>query len=97
LIKFHSTGYTDAYTLNFNLNNYVDRVDHSYLLYKLKAIPQITTQIKFWLKEGILKNRLVNQETNNQRIPMQTSRTVQTIAPFLINVAFHGIETSFKN
>ena len=72
-------------------------MDHSYLVQKLKAIPQITTQIQFWLKEGILKNRLVNQETNNQKISMQTSRTVQNLAPFLINVAFHGIETSFKN
>ena len=97
LINFHRTVYTNTYSLNFNLNNYVEHVDHSYLVQKLKAIPQITTQIQFWLKEGILKNRLVNQETNNQRISMQTSRTVQNLAPFLINVAFHGIETSFKN
>ena len=96
LTNFHSNVGT-TYILSFNLNKYVEHISHSYILYKLKTIPQITKQIKFWLKGGILKNVLINQEINNSIKFMQTSRNVQNIAPFLINVAFHGIETNFKN
>ena len=96
LKKFHSNVDFNIYTLNFNLNNYVDKVDHDYILRKLKAIPQITKQIKFWLRGGILKNVFVMQNEINQPVPMQSSRKLQNIGPFLINVAFHGIETNLK-
>ena len=97
LKKFHGNVDNNTYILKFNLTNYVDQVDHSYILHKLKAIPQITKQIKFWLKRGILKNIIGTHEKNNQILPMQTSSKLHIIALFLINVAFHGIETNFKN
>ena len=36
------------------------------------------------------------QNEINQPVPMQSSRKLQNIGPFLINVAFHGIETNLK-
>ena len=96
LKKFHGQVETNTYILKHNLNNFIDQVDPSYILHKLKAIPQITKQIKFWLERGILKNVLVNREKNNQITPTQINRQFQNIGPFLINVAFHEIESNFK-
>ena len=95
--KFHSQEDTSTYILNYNLNNYIEQVDKSYILHKLKAIPQITKQIKFWLEWGILNNLLVTREISDQIVPTLMNRKLQNIGPFLINVAFHGFESDFKN
>lgn len=41
------------YVLDADLKGCFDRIDHEYLLSKLKASPKITKQIKAWLKAGI--------------------------------------------
>ncbi len=87
----------NAYTLNIHLLDYIEKVDHTYLLRKLKTIPQITKQIKVWLKNGLLKKVKMLGKKKNTTVENQINKNLGGILPFLINVIFHGIEIDLKN
>jgi hypothetical protein len=66
-------------------------------LRKLKTIPQITKQIKVWLKNGLLKKVKMLGKKKNTTVENQINKNLGGILPFLINVIFHGIEIDLKN
>ncbi len=74
------------YVLDADISQCFDRIDHRYLLEKLKTIPRIRRLIKGWLKAGALDQGVF--------VPSKAG-TPQggVISPLLANIALHGLET----
>ena len=79
-----------AYVLDADIAKCFDRIDHQYLLNKLKTFPAMRRQIKAWLKAGVL---------DGKRLFPTNDGTPQcgVISPLLANVALHGLENHLKN
>lgn len=84
------------FVLEADIKGCFDNINHQYLLNKLNTIPQIETQVKAWLKAGIIDSKI--NSTGTQPLPNEIG-TPQggIISPFLANVALHGIEQHLKD
>lgn len=84
------------YVLNANIKDLFYNIDHNYLLEKLNTLPEIRTQVHFWLKAGIINNYFSANKYN--LIPENKLSTPQggIISSLLANVALHGLETHLK-
>lgn len=82
------------YILDADIKGCFDNINHQYLLEKLETRPEIETQVKAWLKAGIL-----TELTKSEPVPSNTLGTPQggIISPFLANVALHGMENFLKD
>lgn len=91
-------GKKPKYILEADLKGCFDNIDHQYLLDKLEASPQITLQIKAWLKAGIFEGMSLAPDLYGQ-VPSNDIGTPQggVISPFLCNVALHGMENFLKD
>ena len=78
------------YVLDADIRKCFDRIDHSKLLLKLNFKGRIHSQLKAWLKSGV-----VDQEVFSET----DSDTPQggVISPLLANIALHGMETMLKD
>jgi RNA-directed DNA polymerase len=81
------------FVLDADLKGCFDNIDHDYLLNTLNSFPQITSQIRSWLKAGIF-NGLHLRPEEYDTIGENVRGTPQggVISPFLANVALHGME-----
>lgn len=84
------------YILDADINKWFNKVDHNYLLTKLKTIPEIENQIKAWLKANIFDEY---QSSKLDRISKSSHGTPQgcIISPLLVNIVLHGMENHLKD
>ncbi len=62
-----------------------DRINHQYLLRKIKTFPTLNKTIKAWLRAGVIDGR--EFQSTNEGTPQGGA-----ISPLLANIALHGIE-----
>jgi RNA-directed DNA polymerase len=82
------------FVLDAKISKFFDQINHTALLNKLNSPPQISNQIKAWLKADIMTNF-----SNRNKIDLNTeSGTPQgeIISPLLANIALHGLGTYLK-
>jgi len=80
------------YVLDGDIAKCFDRINHEALLEKLQTFEKLRSQIKAWLKAGVLDSSIGDQiETTDQAIPQGGG-----ISPLLANVALHGLEEMLK-
>lgn len=77
------------FVLKADIQGCFDRMDRNYLLRKLATFPQMESQIRAWLKSGILKGQVFPD-------PETVLPSGGAIAPLLVNVALHGLETDIS-
>ena len=95
------------YILDADITKCFDRINHDYLLEKLDTLPEIKTQLKAWLKAGIMEELQTNINLNT--VPPNTIGTPRysrfapigieqggVISPLLANIALHGMENHMK-
>src|SRR5262244_600979 len=82
---FHRIKFRPQYLLKVDIAKCFDRIDHSALLAKLHAPPDIRRQVRAWLRSGIM-------ETDT--FTPTTAGTPQggTVSPLLALIALHGID-----
>lgn len=84
------------YILDANITKCFDQIDHEYLVEKLNTLPEMESQVKAWLKAGVLEDFLDNnKETNTVENIMGTPQG-GIISPLLANIALHGLEDHMK-
>lgn len=91
------TGVCYKYILDADIKGCFANIDHEYLISKLETSPKISNQVRAWLKAGILDSMETTPIIESG--PLQENQTGTqrgVIAPFLVNVALHGMETFFK-
>lgn len=81
--------------LKVDIEKCFDRINHDLLLDKLDSHPIILSQVKSWLKAGIL----INSKINLDSIIKNEMGTPQggVISPLLSNIALHGLIDHLKN
>lgn len=82
---FCSVSKKQAYVLDADIAECLDRINHQALLNKIETTPIIRRIIKSWLKAGIMENGQVYFHDNG------TSQG-SVISPLLANIALHGME-----
>nr|YP_010338056.1 putative reverse transcriptase/maturase [Erythrolobus coxiae]UNJ17641.1 putative reverse transcriptase/maturase [Erythrolobus coxiae] len=91
---FTNLSHTEKYVLNADMHTYVKHIDHNVLLAKLNVFPQMKNQIRSWLKNGILENYIDYPKSIFTKVLSMPH--VGVITPFLVNVAFHGLDIHLK-
>lgn len=96
LANTNKTPVYKKYILDADIKGCFDNINHNYLLTKLNTLPEIESQIKAWLKAGIMEPPYTNLEFVS--MTPNTTGTPQggIISPFLANVALDGIENDLK-
>ncbi|WP_333054342.1 MULTISPECIES: group II intron reverse transcriptase/maturase [unclassified Microcoleus] len=86
---FDSIRYKAKYVLDADISKCFDRINHKALLDKINTYPGLRTQIKSWLKSGVLDQ--------GEIFPTKEG-TPQggVISPLLANIALHGMEERVK-
>ena len=90
-----SIRYKNKYVLDADIASCFDKINHESLLTKINTFPQFKSQIKSWLKSGVVDfSKWAKRKGYNQT----HSGTPQggTISPLLANIALHGMETKLK-
>lgn len=72
------------WVLYADISKSFEQINHQYLLKKCNTFPKIETQIKSWLKEGIL-------DGEGYAFPELGTPQGGIISPLLANIALHGI------
>jgi RNA-directed DNA polymerase len=72
------------WVLDADISKFFDRIDHSYLVAKCNTYPEMQTQIRSWLKAGIL-------DGGEYAFPEMGTPQGGVISPLLANIALHGI------
>jgi RNA-directed DNA polymerase len=85
------------YVLDADISKCFDQIDHTYLLKKLNTLPEMETQVKAWLKAGIMEEFSKTKQWKD--IPENQKGTPQggIISPLLSNIALHGMEEHMKD
>lgn len=88
-IRNYLTG-NSRYVLDADISKCFDKIDHNKLLAKLGYTGRVATQIRRWLKAGVL---------DGQDFSDTTAGTPQgeVISPLLANIALHGLEKHLKD
>ncbi len=73
------------YVLDTDIEKCFDRINHQYLLRKIKTFPTLNKTIKAWLRAGVIDGR--EFQSTNEGTPQGGA-----ISPLLANIALHGIE-----
>ena len=73
------------YVLDADIEKCFDRIDHAYLLGKLKTIRSIERLVRGWLKAGII-------DQGQTLFPKAGTPQGGVASPLLANVALHGLE-----
>lgn len=85
------------YILDADIKGCFDNIDHDYILTKIDTLPEIESQIKAWLKAGIMEPPYTNPKFVSITPNITGTPQVGIISPFLANVALHGIEYDLNN
>ena len=85
------------YVLDADISKCFDQIDHTYLLKKLNTLPEMETQVKAWLKAGIMEEFSKTKQWKD--IPENQKGIPQggIISPLLCNIALHGMEEHMKD
>ena len=83
----------NKYILEADLKGCFNNISHQYIINKLNTTKQFQTQIKAWLKMGIIEQGTLKLTPPNKIGTPQGG----IISPFLANVALHGMEEHLKN
>jgi RNA-directed DNA polymerase len=77
------------YVLDADIAKCFDRINHDYLLNKLRTFPLLRRQVRAWLKAAIVDN--------GELFPSQEG-TPQggIVSPLLANIALHGLENAIR-
>ena len=96
-LRNHS-GETDyhQYILDANITKCFDQIDQEYLLRKLNTLPEMESQVKAWLKAGVLEDFLDNNKETNTIGNIMGTPQGGIISPILANIALHGLENHMK-
>ncbi|MBL1208191.1 group II intron reverse transcriptase/maturase [Geminocystis sp. GBBB08] len=86
---FNSIKINSKYVLDADISGCFDNFDHNKLLTKLGTYPTLTNQVKAWLKNGVLDNKMLI--TTDKGTPQEG-----VISPLLANIALHGMELEVK-
>ena len=84
------------FILDTDIKGCFDNIDHDYILTKLDTLPEIESQIKAWLKAGIMEHTYTNQEFVSITPNITGTPQGEIISPLLVNVALDGIEYDLK-
>ncbi|MGD1910346.1 MAG: group II intron reverse transcriptase/maturase [Rivularia sp. (in: cyanobacteria)] len=90
IVAIHSAINTKAkYALDADIAKCFDRINHQALLDKIGTYPKLRTQIKSWLKSGVMDGKCL--------FPTREG-TPQggIISPLLANIALHGLEEEVR-
>ena len=74
------------YVLDADIRKCFDRINHDFLLFKLKSYPKMQRQIRSWLKAGIIDG------AGETLFPEAGTPQGGVLSPLLANVALHGME-----
>ena len=85
----------NKYILHTDISQCFDKINHNYLLTKLKTIPEIENQVKAWLKVDILTEYQADQLDSSINGIHNTSQG-GGISPLLVNIILHGMENHLK-
>lgn len=77
------------YVLDANITKCFDQIDHDKLLNKLQIEGKLRSQIKSWLKAGVLENAYLTPSISG-------TPQGSVISHLLANIALHGLETQLK-
>ena len=86
---FNAIKSKSKYILDADISKCFDRINHNYLLAKVKTFPKIRRQLKAWLKTGIL-------DKGKTIFPKEGSPQGGICSPLLANIALHGMEMEIK-
>jgi RNA-directed DNA polymerase len=84
------------YILDADITKCFDQIDYEYLVEKLNTLPEMESQVKAWLKAGILENFLDNNKETNTIENIMGTPQGGIISPLLANIALHGLEDHMK-
>ena len=85
---------TVKYVYDADIRKCFDRIDHDALLKKINAPPSIKTQIRSWLKAGIMEGYTDAPKSYEKAILGTPQGGI--ISPLLANIALHGLEEHLK-
>ncbi|NEP59658.1 MAG: group II intron reverse transcriptase/maturase [Symploca sp. SIO2G7] len=77
------------YILDADIEKCFDKINHNYLLEKLRTYPQLRQQIKAWLQAGVI-------DDGEFFATDQGSPQGGVISPLLANIALHGMEYAIR-
>lgn len=77
------------YVLDADIAQCFDQINHVALLKKLATFPRLRSQIKGWLKAGVIDRHQFSAST-------QGAPQGGVISPLLMNVALHGLEAHLR-
>nr|YP_010338689.1 putative reverse transcriptase/maturase [Glaucosphaera vacuolata]UNJ18639.1 putative reverse transcriptase/maturase [Glaucosphaera vacuolata] len=87
---------TGQYVFHADLKGCFDSINHNYLLKQLNAPPKISAQVASWLKVGIFESLRLDPKYDVVVRNAKGMPQGRIIAPFLVNVALHGMEIFLK-
>lgn len=87
------------YVLGANISKCFDRIDHTYLLKKLDTLPEMETQVKAWLKAGILDELVIGKRFEGTITLKKQEEIIKggILSTLLSNIALHGMEDYMTN
>ena len=85
------------YVLDADIKKCFDKIDHDKLLTKLNTFPLMESQIKAWLKAGVMEGYSRSYK-DYDKVTSNISGTPQggVISPLLANIALNGLEDELK-
>lgn len=92
----------NKWVFNADIRHSLDKVDHIALLQKVNTFPEMTRQIKAWLKAGVMETYLNTYENIDPEnaIPEQGVERLfffEVLSPLLVDIALHGLEFEMKD
>lgn len=83
------------YVLNADIEKCFDKIAHKPLLVKLNTFPLLSSQVKQWLKTGLIDSSFEDLKKTAKET-LEGTPQGGVISPFLANIALDGIEKQLK-
>lgn len=85
------------YVFDADIRKCFDKIDHDALLRKLNTFPKMESQVRAWLKAGIMEG-YANNPKDYFNVSENKMGTPQggILSPLLANIALHGLEEHLK-
>jgi len=96
LRNYSGENHYHKYILDADITKCFDQIDHEYLVEKLNTLPEMESQVKAWLKAGVLEDFLDNNKETNTIENIMGTPQGGIISPLLANIALHGLEDHMK-